>query len=840
MQFRDIIDGLSDEQRRAALTTDNPVMIIAGAGSGKTRTLMGRFAYLVAPATHGGLGADPSSVMMVTFTNKAAKEMRERIAPVLSLLKDSFPDRRIGEPWIGTFHSLSLKILRIESDRAGLSRNFSIFDDSDARSLAADIAEGMGDGGFDLDIFFHDLELAKSRLLTDDLLSEKDTLLQTKAALGDPLDKSDEAWAKILGKFKTQNFVHLYAAYQNALKEQNAVDFSDLMNTVTEVMRKNPAIRDSWRSSFRHFMVDEVQDMNRAQALWLDMFTDRGKEMIIGAGATMMDAVHAADGMHEINGYRVRKFPRPTVAFVGDDDQSIYAFRGSDVTIMRDLVKRYEGMRTCYLNTSYRCQPAILDVANAMVERNPNRFDKTLAPFDPDRLSSRFIVEKHQTPKNEIAALVAEAARYAAAGHDPSEYAVLTRTREHVRVIAKEFRAAGLPVVEGKSSDIRKSAEVRDAMAFAGVLVNPDAETFLRRIINKPSRGLGPTSMSKLVRNARAKEISFTDELRSIMNDRIDLPDGTEPYGTAFIRSVKEFGALIVGLRGKVNAAPDAAEAINVILEMTGYLPDLKKAALKSAEIQQTDALMAMKPREFLMTLLAQKGGRARPKKAEKEAEEEMDLEDLMDRTSALSETARRIGNLSLLMDQAKAFPSLIAFVQESTLEMEQGETQAGFRLMTIHASKGLEFERVRLPFWIEGIMPHGGSSDSEQEVEEELRLAYVAVTRAKETVKISYCDFAGRTPFIRVKDTQESRFIGYIRDANPNHWMEREIRNQDDPCYKPGSSFMDQVGCTPEALAAALKKGPQKRRWGAPSSDIENMKMQMRGQTAANPDYTL
>lgn len=840
MQFRDIIDGLSDEQRRAALTTDNPVMIIAGAGSGKTRTLMGRFAYLVAPTTHGGLGADPSSVVMVTFTNKAAKEMRERISPILTLLKDSFPDRRIGEPWIGTFHSLSLKILRIESDRAGLSRNFSIFDDSDARSLAADIAEGMGDNGFDLDIFFHDLELAKSRLLTDDLLSEKDTLLSTKAALGDPLDKADEAWAKILGKFKTQNFVHLYSAYQKALKEQNAVDFSDLMNSVTEIMRKNPAIRDSWRSSFRHFMVDEVQDMNRAQALWLDMFTDRGKEMIINSNATMMDAVHAADGLHEINGYRVRKFPRPTVAFVGDDDQSIYAFRGSDVTIMRDLVKRYEGMRTCYLNTSYRCQPAILDVANAMVERNPNRFDKTLAPFDANRLSSRFIVEKHQTPKNEIAALVAEASRYAAAGHDPSEYAVLTRTREHVRVIAKEFRAAGLPVIEGKSSDIRKSAEVRDAMAFAGVLVNPDAETFLRRIINKPSRGLGPTSMSKLVRNARMKEISFTDELRSIMNDRIDLPEGAEPYGAAFIRSVKEFGALIVGLRGKVNAAPDASEALNAILEMTGYLPDLKKAALKSAEIPATDDLMAMKPREFLVNLLAKKGGRAAAKK-KTDTDEEMDLEDLMDRTSSLSETARRIGNLSLLMDQAKAFPSLTAFVQESTLEMEQGETQAGFRLMTIHASKGLEFDRVRLPFWIEGVMPHGGSSDSEQEVEEELRLAYVAVTRAKETVKISFCDFAGRTPFIRVKDTMESRFISYIREANPNHWMEREIRNQDDPCYKPGASFMDQVGCTPEALSAALKKGAQKRRWSAPSSDIENMKRQMKGETAAiTPDYTL
>ena len=226
MSFREFVDGLSGEQREAALTTDDPVMIIAGAGSGKTRTLVGRFIHLVMPKEQGGLGADPSSVMMVTFTNKAAREMRERILPVLEELRADDPQGIYGDPWIGTFHGISLRILRVESERAGLSKNFSIFDEADARALAEDVAENLALDAFDVDDFFRDLELAKSRLLSASLLSEKQIDLEMKATLGDELGKANIAWGKILDRFETPQFVRVYAAYQRALKKGGPYDLS--------------------------------------------------------------------------------------------------------------------------------------------------------------------------------------------------------------------------------------------------------------------------------------------------------------------------------------------------------------------------------------------------------------------------------------------------------------------------------------------------------------------------------------------------------------------------------------------------------------------------------------
>ena len=793
MSFREFVDGLSGEQREAALTTDDPVMIIAGAGSGKTRTLVGRFIHLVMPKEQGGLGADPSSVMMVTFTNKAAREMRERILPVLEELRADDPQGIYGDPWIGTFHGISLRILRVESERAGLSKNFSIFDEADARALAEDVAENLALDAFDVDDFFRDLELAKSRLLSASLLSEKQIDLEMKATLGDELGKADIAWGKILDRFETPQFVRVYAAYQRALKDQNAVDFSDLMNTVTEVFRDNPQIRDSWRSTFRHFMVDEVQDMNRAQAAWLDMFTDGCRPMVVDRDASENSFASAADGAHEINGYRVRNFPRPTMAFVGDDDQSIYAFRGSDSAIMRAMARRYEGLQTRFLRASYRCQPAILDAANVLVSNNTARFDKTIAPADPDRPAHRVVIERHTSPFLEIEAISAEARRYLASGQDPSEFAVLVRTRELVRAVAKELRAAGLPVVEGKASDIRKSSEVRDAMAFAGFLTNSDAETLLRRIINKPSRGLGPTSIAKVNRNARLKNTSFIDELRSVMNDRVDLPEEAEPYGKAFIQSAKDFGRLVVDLRSAINAAPDAGAALLAILERTGYLPDLRRAALKSAGISDRTDMLSLHPREFLSTLVASRNEERRRDKGGEE--EEISTEDLVDKAGAMSETARRIGNLSLLLEQASAFPSIEAFVQESTLEMDQQEAQAGFRVMTVHASKGLEFDRVRLPFWNEGIMPHGrGGEDNEEAIEEERRLAYVAITRARETVRISSSFDVSKAPFIRLRQAKDSRFLEEIRAAARPNWHWDVIRNRDHAAYATRGKFEDRL----------------------------------------------
>ncbi|MCE6959665.1 ATP-dependent helicase [Cereibacter sphaeroides] len=805
-EAKTFIESLSGEQRAAALKTDNPVMIIAGAGSGKTRTLVGRFIHLVTPVSMGGLGADPSSIMMVTFTNKAGREMRERIVPVLEDLRRADDRMPKGEPWIGTFHGISLRILRVEAQRAGLGANFSIFDESDARSLATEVADQMDLEQFDVDTFFKDLEIAKARLLGADLLSAKaQQLLQCEIAGVQP-DPVLKRWGDVLKTFETPDFVPLYAAYQRALTEQNAVDFSDLMNRVTTLFREHEDIRNSWRSTFRHFMVDEVQDINRAQVAWLDALTAGGAVMEIPEDAEENQHADASLGMHEINTFRVRKFPRPTVAFVGDDDQSIYGFRGSEVAVMRGLDRRYPGLDLKFLRASYRCQPSILSVANELVSNNTGRYGKELEPADPMRVSARVTIEEHMTPQLEIRRIAADAARHIAAGKDASQFAVLVRTRDLVKAVARELRASGLPVSEGKASDIRKSAEVRDAMAYAGFLTNSDAETFLRRIINKPARGLGPTSTARVGRNARLKNVSFIEELRSIMNGRIDLPQDAEPYTKAFIEHAKDFGRLVVALRTEIGGAADAGAALLAILDRTGYLPALKEEALKSAGLHGTPEMMALPPAAFLQELIRDAAKGSKSARRDSGREEEMSSEDLVDRAGQLSETARRIGNLSLLLEQAAKHPSLDAFMQEATLEMDQSEAQAGIQVMTIHGSKGLEFDRVTLPFWIDGIMPHArAETEGPEALEEERRLAYVAITRARHELRISRSWNIRKCPFIRLRDSTPSRFLGEIRQAPREDVQFLTIKSESHPVYDPSR---------PEPAPPSAAPKPHRQSW--------------------------
>ena len=791
-QQHSIISGLSDEQRAAALKTDEPVMIIACAGSGKTRTLTGRVLHLIGPTWAGGLGADPSSIMMMTFTNMAAREMRQRITPEIEALREKNPKMR-GEPWIGTFHGLSLRILRIEAARAGLGKNFSIFDESDAANLAKEVAETMGLDTFDVDEFFRDLELAKARLLSAELLASKHYAIELSRIQGEALPRQLETWKKILELFETPHFTRMYTAYQRALQEQNAVDFSDLMSKVTQLFKEHPDVRDSWRSSFRHFMVDESQDLNRAQIAWLDAFTDGGREMVISSSAEDNAHASAEHGLHEINAFRVRQFPRPTVAFVGDDDQSIYAFRGSDPKVMRELMARYPGMDVKFLKESYRCQPSILEVANAVVSRNTGRFEKEIKPAIADRMRAKVVIEEHRRPEDEIRRIVAEAARHIGDGGDPAQYAVLTRTRDQAKAVVRELRAAGIPVSEGKASDIRKTAEVRDAMAFAGYLTNPDADTYLKRIINKPARGLGPTSTARVQANARAKNVSFQDELRSIVQDRIDLPEGSEAYKAAFVRKVKEFDQTVADMRSAMAGAGNASAALRGILETSGYLPMMRRDALASAGLRDAE-FGDLGPRDFLTALIRETSRR------QDEKLEDLDGEELADRAGQLSEAGRRIGNIALLLDQAEPFSSLESFVQEATLEMNQQAATAGIKVMTVHASKGLEFDKVRLPFLIEGVFPHSRAiEEGDEAIEEERRLFYVALTRAREDVRVSRSWMVNGCPFLRLRSSRPSRFIEDITRAPRSAFELTSIKGVNNPAYRVGSFQREGHSATAE-----------------------------------------
>lgn len=777
MSAREFLNSLSREQRDAAVHTACPVMTLAGAGSGKTRMLVGRLLHLISPPEEGGLGADPSSVMMVTFTNKAAREMRERVLPLLEDLKGRDPNRRIREPWIGTFHGLSLRILRVEAARAGLGPNFSIFDESDARSLVNDITEEMGINIFDVDEFFRDLETAKARILSPDFLIEG----RKKAQEEGP---GATRWTSVLSHFRSYGFVDVYDRYQRALEEQNAVDFSDLLNRTTRLFREVPEVRDSWRSTFRHFMVDEVQDINRAQVSWLVEITGGGGETRVEGLSRGHEHAEASDGMHEINTYRLRRFPRPTVAFVGDDDQSIYGFRGSEVAVMQGLGDRFLGLDVRFMGTSYRCQPMILDTANALVGNNSDRFGKDLKPYPGAQRLGKVRFMKLPGPAREIETIAREAEAYVADGGEPSEFAVLVRTRDIAKQVARDLRARGLPVVEGKSSDIRKTMEVKDAMSFITAILNVDAEVPVRRIINKPSRGLGPTSLRKVTTNARLKTLTFLQELRTLMQGRVEVPEGGDPYPKRFLADVKAFSQVLDRARSAARAAPDAGRAIIAILRETGYLQDLYRAALKSAGLPRNkpDA-EALEPRAFLSWIISQ-GEDQKNRSAAQERLEGMSGEDLADRAGQLSEVARRIGNIALLVSEAATFPSLEAFAQESVLEMGQAQAASGVQVMTVHASKGLEFDHVRLPFWIEGVMPHGRAiKEGGRAVEEERRLAYVALTRARKTVAVSAPESLCGCGFIRQSRCVESRFVKEMAGNRSVEFLQAD--DAPDPLYR-------------------------------------------------------
>lgn len=514
----------------------------------------------------------------------------------------------------------------------------------------------------------------------------------------------------------------------------------------------------------------------------MDALTDGGREMVLPQGTQDNSLADATQGLHEINGYRVRQFPRPTISFVGDDDQSIYAFRGSDPSIMKLLQDRYPGMELAFMRQSYRCQPAILDVANTLVRNNTGRFDKVIKAADETRQRAAVIVEEHSRPEDEIRRLCAEAASHIANGGNPGDFAVLTRTRDQAKAVAKEMRAAGLPVTEGKASDIRKTQEVRDAMAFAGFVTNPDAEVYMRRIVNKPARGLGATSMGRLNANARKKNISFMEEARNIINDRIEIPEDGEAYKPAFIKKLKEFAFLVQQMRADARAAPNASKAIEAILERSGYMQDRKKDALSAAGLRDRTDFMHLPPREFLTELIRVSS------EGKTSVAEDISSEDLADKAGQMSEASRRLGNLALLMEQAEPHESLEAFMQEATLEMDQSEQAAGIQVMTVHASKGLEFQKVRLPFWIEGIFPHSRAlEEGDAAIEEERRLAYVALTRAIEDVRISRSWKLHGCPFIRTQSNRPSRFIEEIRRSPKGSIKLTSISRSNDPVYRLG-----------------------------------------------------
>lgn len=537
----ELLVGLNPQQREAVLHTGSPLLVVAGAGSGKTRVLTHRIAYLL-----GARGAHPGQIMAITFTNKAAAEMKERVVDLVG--------RRANAMWVSTFHSMCVRVLRREAKAVGLSSNFSIYDADDSRRLITMV-------GRELEL---DSKRYPARTLATHLSNLKNELLTP-----------DEA-AERAGNDMERVVARVYAAYQRRLADSNALDFDDLIMRTVELLRDHPAIAEHYRRRFRHVLVDEYQDTNHAQYVLV--------RELVGTGTTE-DGVEPAE-----------------LCVVGDADQSIYAFRGATIRNIEEFERDYPQARTIMLEQNYRSTQTILSAANAVIRSNPNRRDKRLwsNAGDGEPIVGYVADNEH----DESAFVASEIDRLVDSGEATfNDIAVFYRTNNQSRVFEEVFIRLGLPyrVVGGVRFYERR--EVRDALAYLRVLDNPEDGVSVRRILNVPKRGIGDRAEAVVAAHADQERISFHAALRHAAEGRIDA------LNTRAQRNIAGFVELLDGLR-QVAAESDVAEVLEAVLERTGYRGELEASddPQDAARVENLTELVTV-AREFTDTRSAGQGG---------------------------------------------------------------------------------------------------------------------------------------------------------------------------------------------------------------------------------------
>ncbi|TDD50363.1 UvrD-helicase domain-containing protein [Saccharopolyspora elongata] len=537
-----LLNGLNPQQRDAVVHTGSPLLVVAGAGSGKTRVLTNRIAYLLAGGVH------PGQIMAITFTNKAAAEMKERVVDLVG--------RRANVMWVSTFHSMCVRVLRREAKNLGLSSNFSIYDSDDSRRLITMIAREQ-----DLDS-----KRYPARTLAVHISNLKNELLTPEAA------------AEQAGNDMERKVAQVYAGYQRRLVESNAMDFDDLIMRTVELLQDHPAVAEYYRRRFRHVLVDEYQDTNHAQYVLV--------RELVGTGTT--------DGGVE----------PAELCVVGDADQSIYAFRGATIRNIEEFERDYPQARTILLEQNYRSTQTILSAANSVIRRNPNRRDKRLwsDAGDGERIVGYVADNEH----DEGAFVAGEIDRLVDEGDATfNDIAVFYRTNNQSRVFEEVFIRLGLPyrVVGGVRFYERR--EVRDALAYLRVLDNPDDTVSLRRILNVPKRGIGDRAEAVVAVHAEQERISFAAALRKAAAGQVPL------LNTRARNAIAGFVALLDELQA-VAAESDVAEILEKVLESTGYRAELEASddPQDATRVENLTELVTV-AREFTETLAGAPVGEA-------------------------------------------------------------------------------------------------------------------------------------------------------------------------------------------------------------------------------------
>ncbi|MFE9169929.1 DNA helicase PcrA [Streptomyces kebangsaanensis] len=620
-----LLEGLNDNQRAAVVHSGSPLLIVAGAGSGKTRVLTHRIAHLLAER-----GVHPGQILAITFTNKAAGEMKERVEQLVG--------PRANAMWVMTFHSACVRILRRESKKLGFTSSFSIYDAADSKRLMA--------------LVCRDLDLDPKRYPPKSF-SAKISNLKNEL-----IDEEDFAARATDGFEKT--LAQAYALYQSRLREANALDFDDLIMTTVNLLRAFPDVAEHYRRRFRHVMVDEYQDTNHAQYALV--------RELVGA---------AEDGL-----------PPAELCVVGDADQSIYAFRGATIRNILQFEEDYPDATTILLEQNYRSTQTILSAANAVIERNESRRPKNL--WTNAGTGARITGYVADTEHDEAQFVADEIDRLTDAGEAKSgDVAVFYRTNAQSRVFEEVFIRVGLPykVVGGVRFYERK--EVRDVLAYLRVLANPEDSVPLRRILNVPKRGIGERAEAMVDALAQRERISFPQALR-----RVD-----EAYGMAArsTNAVKRFNTLMEDLRTIAESGAGPATVLEAVLERTGYLAELQ---------------------------------------ASTDPQDETRIENLQELAAVALEfeQERGEGESVALSD----FLEQVALVADSDQIPDEDESDGVITLMTLHTAKGLEFPVVFLTGMEDGVFPHMRALGQTKELEEERRLAYVGITRARERLYLT------------------------------------------------------------------------------------------------------
>ncbi|RSN27873.1 DNA helicase PcrA [Amycolatopsis sp. WAC 04169] len=647
----DLLDDLNPAQREAVTHAGSPLLVVAGAGSGKTRVLTRRIAYLLAERD-----VHPGQIMAITFTNKAAAEMRERVSDLVG--------RRANAMWVSTFHSMCVRILRREAKTLEMSSSFSIYDSDDTKRLITLVAR-------DLDI---DPKKYAARTLAVHISNLKNELIDPETAVADA------------GNDLERRVAEVYVEYQRRLNQANAFDFDDLIMRTVELLQTYPDVAEYYRRRFRHVLVDEYQDTNHAQYTLV-------RELV--GTETNEAGIEPAE-----------------LCVVGDADQSIYAFRGATIRNIEEFERDFPNARTVLLEQNYRSTQTILNAANAVIARNPNRRAKRLWTDSGD--GEKIVGYVADNEHDEAAFVAGEIDALADKGEaDYSDVAVFYRTNNQSRVFEEIFIRLGLPYKVVGGVRFYERREVRDMLAYLRVLANPEDTVSLRRILNVPKRGIGDRAEAVIATYAERERISFAQALRGAVSGEVPLLNPRSAKAiTGFVELMDELGEV-------VESGAEVADILEAVLERTGYRAELEESddPQDASRVENLTELVTV-AREFTEFTAEVAGPDGELPEADPGVPEPGSLPAFLERVS--------------LVADADSVPS------PDGGDDGDGHDAGVVTLMTVHTAKGLEYPVVFGTGWEDGIFPHMRALGDPTELAEERRLAYVAITRARKRLYVS------------------------------------------------------------------------------------------------------